>query len=292
MNCSSNPVYHPPTALISGFPSQAIINPISWLYGWNFTADLYRILEHAMDDFHRQRPSNISAFSLSDLFTRGALHQSVVHDKVMSMRAELPPRFKETKPIAQNGRRGLEDKFSFQAANITATLQLIRIILFNVECLTVDQKCAIARDILDNFAKPLFFFLRAISSSFLHHLAGIRSILGSVIEGPLSESSYLQVREVLYAPLFPLPPLTISPTFMHNAKESRLALANLLSSLQVGITSAVGRPLDSATGSRILTAICAHSNSKTALRLTATLRTLVPKTTSRTPQVSSILLVP
>jgi hypothetical protein len=192
--------YHPPNVLISSFPSQAITNPISWLHGWNFANELYRILEHAMDDFHRRRPSNIDPFSPSDLFRRDAPHQSVVLDKVMSMHAELPPRFKETKLIPQNGKGGLEDKFSFQVANITATLQLVRMMLFISEDATVDQKCAIARDLLDSFAQVPLFFLRAISSPLPHHLAGIGSILSSVIEGPLSESSYLQVREVLYVP--------------------------------------------------------------------------------------------
>jgi hypothetical protein len=188
--------YNPPTSHAPGLPSQAIINPLSWLHGWNFTTQLYRILEHAINDYHRRRPT-IGPFSPSDLFGREMPHQSTVLNKVMSMHNELPPRFKETKMIPQNGKGGLEDKFSFQAANITATLQLVRMILFTSEDATVDQKCAIARDLLDGFSKVPVFYLRAISSPLLHHLAGIGSILGSVIEGPISESSYLQVRQVL-----------------------------------------------------------------------------------------------
>jgi hypothetical protein len=188
--------YHPPGALLSTFQTQ-VTNPISWLHGWNFTTELYRILEHAMDDFHRRRPSNIGPFSPSDIFGRDGPHQSVVLNKVMSIYDELPPRFKETKLSPQNGKGGLEDKFSFQAANITATLQLVRMVLFTAEDATVDQKCAITRDLLDGFAKVPIFFLRAISSPLLHHLAGIGTILSSVMEGPLCESSYLQVREVL-----------------------------------------------------------------------------------------------
>ena len=188
--------YNPPTSHTSGLPAQAIINPLSWLHGWNFTTQLYRILEHAIDDYHRRRPT-IGPFSPSDLFGREMPHQSTVLNKVMSMHNELPPRFKETKMIPRNGKGGLEDKFSFQAANITATLQLVRMILFTSEDATVDQKCDIARDLLDGFSKVPVFYLRAISSPLLHHLAGIGSILGSVIEGPISESSFLQVRQVL-----------------------------------------------------------------------------------------------
>jgi hypothetical protein len=195
-NFFSDTSYNPPNSLTSGLSSQAITNPLSWLHGWNFTTQLYRILEHAIDDYRRRRPT-IGPFSPSDLFGREMPHQSVVLDKVMAMHNELPPRFKETKMIPQNGKGGLEDKFSFQAANITATLQLVRMILFTSEDATVDQKCAIARDLLDGFSKVPVFYLRAISSPLLHHLAGIGSILGSVIEGPISESSFLQVRQVL-----------------------------------------------------------------------------------------------
>jgi hypothetical protein len=132
-----------------------------------------------MDDFHKRRPHTTSPFSPSDLFRRDTPHQSVILDKVMGMHEQLPARF------------------SFQAANITATLQLVRMILFTSDETTVDQKCTIARDLLDGFAKVPVFFLRAISSPLLHHLAGIGAILASVIEGPLCEPSYLQVREVL-----------------------------------------------------------------------------------------------
>ena len=70
-------------------------------------------------------------------------------------------------------------------------------ILFTAEDATVEKKCAIARELLDDFAKVPIFFLKAISSPLLHHLAGMGSILGSVIEGQLSLSEYLRVRTVL-----------------------------------------------------------------------------------------------
>jgi hypothetical protein len=55
-----------------------------------------------------------------------------------------------------------------------------------------------------------------MSAPLLHHLAGIGSILSSMIEGPLLKSSYFQVRSVF------------------------LAMADLLASLEVGIARTVG----------------------------------------------------
>jgi hypothetical protein len=192
--------YHPPNCLSPSFPPQTTINPTSWLHGWNFTTELYRILEHALDEFHRFHPKSSRPSSPGNLFRRDCPGQGAVLDRVMAMHGALPQRFKVAKPIPDNGLGDLgdsENKFSFQAANITATLQLVRMILFTAEDETVDQKCAIARELLDGFTRVPVFFLRAISSPILHQLAGIGSILGSAIEGPLSESSYVQVRGVL-----------------------------------------------------------------------------------------------
>jgi len=87
-------------------------------------------------------------------------------------------------------------------------------VIFSTSDSSVEEKCQIASELLAGFAKVPVQYLRAISSplvSFqqtfvitrdlaniqLHHLAGIGSLLSSVIERPLSEPSYLQVRTVL-----------------------------------------------------------------------------------------------
>jgi hypothetical protein len=193
--------------------NNTLTDPNCWLHGWNFTTELYRILEHAMDDFHRRRPQNIGPFSPSNLFFKEVPSQSAILAQVRIMRDELPLRFRETRSVVADM---AENRYSFQAANITATLQLVQMVLFTAEEASVDEKCAIAQELLDGFAKVPVFFLRAISSPLLHHLTGIGLILGSVIEGPLSESAYLQVRGVL------------------------LAMADLLASLEVGMTRNVG----------------------------------------------------
>jgi hypothetical protein len=47
---------------------------------------------------------------------------------------------------------------------ILTFIKLVRMVLFTAEEATVDQKCAIARELLDGFAQVPVFFLRAISS--------------------------------------------------------------------------------------------------------------------------------
>ena len=97
------------------------IDTSSWLHGWNFTTDLYVILEHAMDGFHRRRPRTMAHFSPGNMFNRVAPSQSAVLDKVMLMHQQLPDRFKEVRPVISDTAEG---RLGFQAANIAATLQV------------------------------------------------------------------------------------------------------------------------------------------------------------------------
>lgn len=162
-----------------------------------------------MNEFHRRRPHEVGPFSPSDLYQRTTPSQSVILEKVFLMYANLPDRFKETRSVGD----AKEDRYNFQVANIAATLQvssmartircsfltgkLARMVLFTAQDATVEQKCATAQELLHGFSKVPIFYLRAISSPLLHHLAGIGAILGSVMECSLSETSYLQVRAVL-----------------------------------------------------------------------------------------------
>lgn len=107
------------------------------------------------------------------------------------------------------------DRYGFQAANITATVQLLRMMLFASGGGTIEERCRIASEVVDAFTRIPVAYLRAISSPLLHHLAGIGAILGSVLEEPLSDIAYQQVRVVL------------------------LSLAQLLENLDHGIHSAI-----------------------------------------------------
>lgn len=93
----------------------------SWIRGWNFTTDLYRILEHVMDQYHQLKGRRASLPTVTNLFTSDSPSQAKILDHVMAIYDQLPQRFKETPEI---GADTSEDRFNFQAANITATLQV------------------------------------------------------------------------------------------------------------------------------------------------------------------------
>jgi len=102
-----------------------MVDPNSWLHGWNFTTDLYRILEHALDKAYRHRLRISNKLYASQIFFPGGLpsSQSEILPKVMSSYMDLPQHFKHT--VAATSKT-TQDIFSFQAANITATLQVVK----------------------------------------------------------------------------------------------------------------------------------------------------------------------
>lgn len=163
-----------------------------WILGWNFTTDLYRILENAVTRL-RTRHSRFNLFD--DGAPSRTVSNSGLLQKVDSLYSALPPSFKELRPAT-----GILDTdiYGFQAANIQATLALLRMVFFSLEGdADLEKKCAVASDILKTFHHVPRAFQRAISTPLIYHIASIGNILGSVMEGPLSECSYQRVRSVL-----------------------------------------------------------------------------------------------
>ena len=97
------------------------VDTVSWLRGWNFTTDLYRILEHAIDHLRLPRAAPQQSNIVQKIFGPSSVTQIAVLDQVMSMCMDLPQRFKETRPVCSNM---VENLYSFQAANIAATVQV------------------------------------------------------------------------------------------------------------------------------------------------------------------------
>ena len=97
------------------------VDSVSWLRGWNFTTDLYRILEHAIDHLRLPRAASERSTAVQHIFGQSSVTQTNVLEQVMSMCRNLPQRFKETRPVCSNI---VENLYSFQAANIAVTVQV------------------------------------------------------------------------------------------------------------------------------------------------------------------------
>ena len=93
------------------------------------------------------------------------------------------------------------DRFGFQAANITGSLQLVRMVLFAAGGASIGERCRVASEVVSAFMSIPAPYLLAISTPQLHHLGGIGAILGSVFEEevPLDETDYHRLRAVMLA---------------------------------------------------------------------------------------------
>lgn len=178
----------------AGYPEQANSSKVNWLQGWNFVTDLYRILEHSVDHLRRLDVSGERSSFAQKLVEYPLTSQTSILDHIRDIYAALPNQFKATGQMTLNFG---EDLFSFQAANVAATVQLVRMVHFTKDQSTLEQKCQVAGEVIAGFASVPVPYLRAMSSPLLHHLAGIGTILGAAFEKGMTESSYRMVRTVL-----------------------------------------------------------------------------------------------
>ncbi|KAH7191397.1 hypothetical protein BKA60DRAFT_686549 [Fusarium oxysporum] len=129
-----------------------------WLSGWNFITDLYRILEHALTRLRGYRRRQTTNSFLVGMFEEDfTAAKASGRESVFQMYLNLPDCFKETPQMVCNVKK---DRFGFQAANITATFQLLRIVLFAGSGTSIEQRCQIASEVVEAFVSiPIAYLL-------------------------------------------------------------------------------------------------------------------------------------
>lgn len=148
-------------SLLTGNVTVVSRQPTPWLRGWNFTTDLYRILEHVVDGNRRRFSSANGTTQVWSLFNPLSMSEPAVMDQVLTMYSALPSQFRETPPTTGDMSK---DLFGFQSANIQATLQLLRMVLLSTEEIGVERKCDVAGELLSVFSNVPIEYLKAISS--------------------------------------------------------------------------------------------------------------------------------
>jgi hypothetical protein len=136
---------------------------------------------------------------IAAVFGTPASSSATVLGSITANFTALPTHFKMFAPLT--GDRAC-DIFGFQAANIQATMLLLRMVFLCAEDdrrmpPDVRLKCNVAAELLAVFKTIPTAYLCGISTPLIYHLAGIGTILGSVMESPLSEIAYEQVRSML-----------------------------------------------------------------------------------------------
>ncbi|KAI0860910.1 hypothetical protein F4860DRAFT_503769 [Xylaria cubensis] len=145
-----------------------------WLFGWNFITDFGFLIDIFQDQ------NTVTAISVSD--------------SAVQMYVNLPESFKQTPQMTYDSRK---DLFGLKAANITASLYLLRIVLFTADGASIQDRCRVASEGISAFISILVGYLVAIGTPLLHHLGGIGTILGTVLEEPLREDEYRRLSKKL-----------------------------------------------------------------------------------------------
>lgn len=165
---------------------------VSWVHGWNFVSDLYRILEHAIERVRIRRNGSGGAAvgpdedggtgmrgqggPVSALYERGVgPAQTEILDLVRKMYAELPEELRVAAPLGDDDNRnrlgfqckspsdelGLADEI---ATNIIITLQTLKMVVAGSGENSISQRCGIAGDLLDAISNVPTAYIYACSA--------------------------------------------------------------------------------------------------------------------------------
>ncbi|KEF52026.1 uncharacterized protein A1O9_12016 [Exophiala aquamarina CBS 119918] len=161
-----------------------------WFSGWNYSTDLYRILEHAVVSFRMRKHKHPLPLGLNDGFLSGVL------SKKLSMIKEglLPQYEKAFFRSDDNGR----NRCGFQAANIFCIIHLVRMLTSLSDDHELDSICDTAQEMIESMRKIPSEYVRACGATLLQQVAGVGHLL-CVVASKESHStpSLHRLRDVL-----------------------------------------------------------------------------------------------
>ncbi|RSM10348.1 hypothetical protein CDV31_007224 [Fusarium ambrosium] len=172
---------------------------VSFLRGWNFCTDLYRLLQYLDDTFKTQQqftrdePGSAVSSLLSRLRSPKNFSSEMLH-LISDLHAELPDELKRVKAITGDPQ---SDRYGLIAANILITTQTLKMVLVSSGKPNIHLRCAAASELLDELSTIPIEFFYAMNTVSLHHLANVGHLLGNVTQSSLSAWSYLQIRNIL-----------------------------------------------------------------------------------------------
>ncbi|KAL6360813.1 hypothetical protein LRP88_06521 [Fusarium phalaenopsidis] len=134
---------------------------VSFLRGWNFCTDLYRLLQYLDDTFKTQQqftrdePGSAVSSLLARLRSPKNFSSEMLH-LISDLHAELPDELKRVKAITGDPQ---SDRYGLIAANILITTQTLKMVLVSSGKPNIHLRCAAASELLDELSTiPIEFF--------------------------------------------------------------------------------------------------------------------------------------
>lgn len=163
----------------------------NWFSGWNSTTDLYRVLEHIVNNFRSRQRKHRSIFHDYSYTTSDS-----TMERLATIQQDLLPEFSSVFSRSSDSGR---NRCGFQACNILCTIHLARMITAlsngNDSLVTAFQT---AQDMMENMNSVPQEYIRATGSPLLQQLAGVGHMLSGVTrKHVLSPEDYAVLRDVL-----------------------------------------------------------------------------------------------
>ncbi|GMK57447.1 hypothetical protein CspeluHIS016_0402810 [Cutaneotrichosporon spelunceum] len=166
-----------------------------WIVGWNTVTDLYRILHRIIETEEHQKGMTLAHPPELPLeFAEPTVSLATAWPAVRALVDALPTQLRECAPLSGDVSR---DIYSYTAANLLVTLQAVRMAIACAGPLPMQERCAVAGELLDTLSRIPTAYMQGISVPFVHQLGAVGSLLGGVVQGPLTVSTYIHVRQIL-----------------------------------------------------------------------------------------------
>lgn len=146
---------------ITGNGCQFLPEPVSFLKGFNFCTDLYRIVERIEGTVRTEQQATviepggrIESF-LAESYPSRKLASDSLH-LVSQLYEDLPEELKRPRALTGDLRA---DRYGFVACNVLLTTQTLRMLLIGTGKPNVHRRCAVASELLDELSTiPIAFF--------------------------------------------------------------------------------------------------------------------------------------
>jgi hypothetical protein len=163
-----------------------------WFVGWNYTTDLYRILEHAITAFRAEKFGHLSILKRDN----AGLRESVTATLAAVEQRLLPQFSKAFDPSNDNGK----NRSGFQATTILCTLNLVKMVISTLDKNDVERVCQTAHALVDSVRQVPGQYIRATGNPLVQQLSGAGYLLHDIaakvdVQLPLAK----QLEDSMYA---------------------------------------------------------------------------------------------
>ncbi|ERS96170.1 uncharacterized protein SPSK_00041 [Sporothrix schenckii 1099-18] len=174
----------------------------NWMAGWNYTTELYRILEHAIVDFRSKRTMHTTVLWRTEQTTSSRSgsgsesRSTAILQQLQKMQSNLLPQFAQA---AMKSSDSGSNRSGFQVANILCTIHLVKMVVLASENGRFVEVCQNVQDLVDSMGTVPRDYIRAFGTPVMQELLGVGFMLTSMAsrDHSLSDEDHFRLKAVM-----------------------------------------------------------------------------------------------